>query len=72
VLAADAIREGKLVQISPIEFSMADVHPYHLVYPPALRDWPPLNALRQWLKEELERSCVELRPPVRKTKPRRG
>jgi LysR family transcriptional regulator, glycine cleavage system transcriptional activator len=63
VLAADAIRAGKLVQLSPIAFSMADAHPYHLVYPPALRDWPPLNALRQWLKDELAASCMALHPP---------
>jgi LysR family transcriptional regulator, glycine cleavage system transcriptional activator len=71
VLAADAIREGKLVKLSPVAFTMADVHPYHLVYPPALRDWPPLNALRQWLKHELALSQQALHPqlmPARKGK----
>jgi LysR family glycine cleavage system transcriptional activator len=34
------------------------------VYPPALREWPPLVALRQWLRDELDLSLKSLRPPA--------
>jgi len=41
--------------------------PYHLVYPPALEDWPPLKMLRQWLNDELELSRATLHPKPRRT-----
>ena len=36
----------------------------HMAYldPTALRDWPPLTALRQWLHDELELSRKTLYP----------
>ncbi len=53
ILAADALREGRLVQLSPLAISHAAAQAYHLVYPPGLADWPPLLALRDWLQSEL-------------------
>jgi len=35
--------------------------PYHLVYPPNLRDWPPLKMFRGWLFDELDHSLNALR-----------
>ena len=37
-----------------------EAHPFHLAYPPALRDWPPLVAFRDWLREEIDLSHREL------------
>ena len=66
ILAADALRDGRLVRLSPISIVHADAQPYHLCYPPNLRDWPPLAAFRDWLRDELERSMRELHPaPVK-------
>jgi len=60
LLAADALRDGRLFKLSPIAIIHEDAHPYHLVFPPGLRDWPPLVALRGWLHEELELSRNEI------------
>jgi hypothetical protein len=46
ILAADALGDGRLVQLSPVTIVHADAQPYHFVYPPSLRTWPPLLALR--------------------------
>src|SRR5204862_5799626 len=51
LLAADALHEGRLVRLSPLSITHEHAPPYHLVYPPSLRDWPPLAALRRWLHE---------------------
>lgn len=61
LLAADALCDGRLVQLSPLTVTSEHAHSYHLVYPPNLRDWPPLAALRQWLHDELNRSGRSLR-----------
>ncbi len=66
LLAADALRDGRLVKLSPLAITHEDAQPYHLVYPPGLRDWPPLAALRQWLRDELDLSRKTLHPPSRK------
>ncbi len=70
LLAADALCDGRLVKLSPLSITHEDAHPYHLVYPPALRDWPPLNALRQWLHDELALSMQALHPPAPAKRPR--
>ncbi len=62
LLAADALRDGRLVRLSPLSITHEEAHPFHLVYPPGLREWPPLVALRRWLREELELSRKELHP----------
>jgi LysR family glycine cleavage system transcriptional activator len=60
LFAADALRDGRLVRLSPLSITHDEAHPFHLVFPPGLREWPPLVALRRWLREELERSRKEL------------
>lgn len=60
LLAADAIRDGRLIKLSPIGVEYETGHTYHLVYPPALRDWQPLAALRAWISDELEQSRQSL------------
>ncbi len=72
LLAADALCEGKLVRLSPLTVTHEDAHAYHLVYPPSLRDWPPLVLLRDWLKHELDLSRQALYPPVGKDKAKRA
>jgi len=61
LLAADALCEGRLVQLSPISIMHPEALPYHLVYPPNLREWPPLTMFRRWLFDELDRSLNALR-----------
>jgi LysR family glycine cleavage system transcriptional activator len=61
ILAADALCDGGLVRLSPISITHPEAQPYHLAYPPGLRDWPPLVHFREWLLEELDRSLQALR-----------
>jgi LysR family glycine cleavage system transcriptional activator len=61
ILAADALSDGKLVRLSPISIMHPEAQPYHLVYPPGLRDWPPLAAFREWFHGELALSLKALR-----------
>jgi LysR family glycine cleavage system transcriptional activator len=61
LLAADALCDGRLVQLSPIFIMHAEAQPYHLVYPPNLRDWPPLRMFRDWLFEQIAVSLKMLR-----------
>ncbi len=60
VLAADALREGRLVRLAPQALPDDSVYTYWLACPPELSDWPPLEALRRWLREELEQSLQGL------------
>jgi LysR family transcriptional regulator, glycine cleavage system transcriptional activator len=64
LLAADALRDGRLVRLSPLALPDDEAYAYWLVYPPALRDWPPLVALRQWLNDELAQSQAMIAVPV--------
>jgi LysR family glycine cleavage system transcriptional activator len=57
LLAADALRDGKLVRLSSLALPDDETPAYWLVYPPELADWPPLQALRQWLQRELRQSA---------------
>ena len=53
-MVADALRDGLLVQLSEQRLAPdAEYASYYLVYPPTLRDWKPLQALRDWLHEEV-------------------
>lgn len=70
ILAADALCDGRLVQLSPVTITHEYAQPYHLAYPPSLRTWPPLQALRQWLRDELDASYKALR--TRSAPGRRG
>jgi len=67
LLSADALCDGRLVRLSPVEIILEQAFPYHLVYPSALKDWPPLAMLRQWLNDELELSRATLHPKARRT-----
>jgi LysR family transcriptional regulator, glycine cleavage system transcriptional activator len=60
LLAADALRDGHLIRLSPIAIEYESARAYHLVYPPALSGWPPLIALRDWIHDELAISLAEL------------
>jgi len=53
VLAADALRDGRLYRLAPLALEDEESYTYWLCYPPALQDWPPLVALRAWLMDEL-------------------
>jgi len=72
ILAADALCDGRLVQLSPVSITYADAQPYHFVYPPSLQAWPPLHSLRQWLRDELGRSYAALRAGRRSAGRRRA
>jgi len=61
LLAADALCEGRLVRLSPVFIKHVEAQPYHLVYPPVLRDWPPLASFRTWLYDEVAGSLEALR-----------
>ncbi|MEO8132783.1 MAG: LysR substrate-binding domain-containing protein [Betaproteobacteria bacterium] len=69
LLVADSLGDGRLVRLSPLSISYEDAQGYHLVYPPGLRDWPPLAALRKWLLDELDLSRKTLHPPPAPAKP---
>lgn len=56
MFAADALADGRLVRLSPVALDLSEGRGYFVVYPPALRDWPPLSALRRWLLEEMEQA----------------
>jgi len=64
LLAADALCAGRLVQVSPVSVHYEQEQTYHLVYRPSLRDWGPLVALKQWLRDELEMSRRSLAGPA--------
>jgi len=67
LLAADALHDGRLVRLSPLSILVNEAAGYHLVHPPALREWPPLAQFRRWLHDELERSREALAPtPARR------
>lgn len=60
LLAADALRDGRLVRLSPLELPGESALAYWLVFPTELAGWPPLMALREWLVEELDASAAAL------------
>ena len=63
LLAADALRDGRLARLFDVSLILDRVQPYSLVYPPALRNWPPLIALRDWVRHEFECSLKMLHAP---------
>ncbi|MFL6697895.1 MAG: LysR substrate-binding domain-containing protein [Vitreoscilla sp.] len=60
LLAADALRDGRLARLFDVSLILDRVQPYSLVYPPALKNWPPLIALRDWVRHEFECSLKML------------
>ena len=69
LLAADALRAGRLVRLSPLALPDRAGATYWFVHPPELADWPPLVALREWLLEEMALSRAALAPPLAQPKP---
>ncbi len=51
--AADALQAGRLVRLSPLALEDSASATYWFVHPPELADWPPLAALRGWLRDEM-------------------
>src|SRR6185295_8092049 len=62
LLAADALCDGRLVKLSPLSIFYEEAYTYHLVYPPALREWAPVAQFRRWIHEELDLSRKTLHP----------
>jgi LysR family transcriptional regulator, glycine cleavage system transcriptional activator len=60
ILVADALRDGRLLRLSPVAMPEEQSYSYWLAFPPSMRDWPPLLALQAWLFDELARSQREL------------
>ncbi|WP_170064699.1 hypothetical protein [Caldimonas caldifontis] len=48
------------MRLSPLSLPAGHTQTLCLVYPPTLHDWPPLQALRRRLKDELARSRLQL------------
>jgi len=71
LLVADALRDGRLMRLSPIELVKDQAYALWFVHPTSLRDWPPLKALRAWVLDELKRSQRDLRAAPAK-KPRQA
>src|ERR1700761_1234386 len=61
LLAADALRDGRLARLFDVSVVLEGAQPYSLVYPAALADWPPLLALRDWVRHEFDASLALLR-----------
>lgn len=61
VLAADALRDGRLVRLSRTALPGDSAYAlYWCVFPPELEGWPPLQAFRGWLRDELALSLQNL------------
>jgi len=56
----DALRDGRLEQLTSVALPIPSPQRFFLVFPPSLQDWPPLTALRAWLLEEVQQSRLEL------------
>ena len=65
VLAADALRDGRLVRLSPMALPDATAYAFWCVFPPELESWPPLQAFRHWLGEELALTLQSLADSAR-------
>jgi LysR family glycine cleavage system transcriptional activator len=61
LLVADALRDGRLMRLSSLELTKDQAYALWFAYPSGLRDWPPLQALRAWVLDELKRSERGLR-----------
>jgi len=65
LLAADALRAGRLARLFDVSVVLDGVQPYSFVFPPALKDWTPLLALRAWVREEFDASLAMLKTIAR-------
>ena len=66
LLAADALCEGRLVQLAPQTLADDALYAYWIADPGALTEWPPLVALRQWLHAQMALSLRRLQAPLRR------
>lgn len=60
LLAADALQSGRLVRLSIEALQDEQAYAYWFVRAREQRDWPPLVALLDWLRDELNRSRAAL------------
>ncbi|MEO6032032.1 MAG: LysR substrate-binding domain-containing protein [Burkholderiaceae bacterium] len=60
LLAADALQSGRLMRLSPEALHDEQAYAYWFVRAREQRDWPPLVALLDWLRDELARSRTAL------------
>jgi LysR family glycine cleavage system transcriptional activator len=67
VLAADALRDGHLIRLSPMALPEASAYAFWCVFAPELENWPPLLAFRTWLRDELALSLQSLAQAGRAT-----
>jgi LysR family glycine cleavage system transcriptional activator len=65
LLAADALRDGRLARLFDVSVVLDGVQPYSFAFPPALKDWAPLVALRAWVREEFDASLATLKTIAR-------
>lgn len=67
ILVADALRDGRLLRLSPVSMQEEQTDSYWLAFQPSMKDWPPLLALQRWLFEELGSSQRELQDATETT-----
>lgn len=60
LLAADALQTGRLVRLSPWTLNDVAYSSYWFAHLAELADWPPIVALRDWLREEMALSSAAL------------
>ncbi len=60
LVAADALRDGRLVRLSPQALTGTGADRVWLLYPPELSQWPPMVALQNWMQSELLASSQQL------------
>ena len=53
LLAADALTASRLVRLHGLALDDEASSSFWFVHPPALADWPPLAAVREWLHDEM-------------------
>lgn len=60
VYIVDSLRDGRLMRLSDVVVPLPNPQSFFFVYPPGLRDWPPLRALSDWLRQEILESVGAL------------
>lgn len=61
LLAADALRDGRPARLFDVSGVLEAVQPCSLVHPTALVDRAPRVALRDWVRQQFDRSLALLR-----------
>lgn len=69
--AADGLRDGSLVRLSPLALTDPGADTIWLVHPPELAIWPPMQALRSWMQEELAESARQMQANLQAAAPAR-